>query len=160
MVGRMPTSFHRRETPMQSTAKQAPGQDIQRAAHENIVAANAFTEIDDMLAGYFVLHQAVNEAVEGKQERAQAEHALFTLLETIHQKVKAALAKCDETGERLAEAAGLNPLGETKEDSIAAALRERHDLTREQLERLWDDLERACGIPMIVAARFTATVRG
>jgi hypothetical protein len=144
---------------MQSTAKQAPGQDIQRAAHESIRAAGAFTEVDDLLAGYFILHQAVNEAVEDEQERGLAEDALFTLLESAHQKLKAAMARRDEADENLAEVAGLNPLGETKEDSITAALQERPDLTREEAEKLWEDAERIGPVPFAVPAVFTGMVR-
>lgn len=86
---------------------EAQGQEeVLRASLDTVVSTNSLTEVVDAFDGYFILHQAVNEAVEDEQERVLAEDALFLLLESIRDRLKAVDGRCEKTGVALLELVG------------------------------------------------------
>jgi hypothetical protein len=93
---------------MENTAQEPQGQDedVLKKSLDAVVSTNALTEVVDAFDGYFILHQAVNEAVEDEQERGLAEDALFLLLEAIRDRLKAVDGRCRDTGVALLELVG------------------------------------------------------
>jgi hypothetical protein len=91
---------------MESTARERQDQEVLRASLDAVVSANALIEINDLLDGYFVLREALDEAITDRDQRMAAKDALDVVLEGIRARVKAANGNCERTGVALLEVVG------------------------------------------------------